>query len=63
VFPQTHIQLCIVHVVRNLLKYVSWSDYKAVTADLKLVYSSSTKDEASPELARFGETWDEQYPR
>jgi transposase-like protein len=63
VFPQTHIQLCIVHVVRNLLKYVSWSDYKAVTADLKLVYSSSTKDEASPELARFGETWDEQYPQ
>ncbi len=37
VFPQTHIQLCIVHMVRNSLKYVSWKDYKAVTADLKRV--------------------------
>lgn len=35
VFPQTHIQLFIVHMVRNSLKYVSWKDYKAVTADLK----------------------------
>lgn len=35
VFPQTHIQLCIVHMVRNSLKFVPWKDYKAVTADLK----------------------------
>lgn len=46
VFPQTHIQLCIVHMVRNSLKYVSWKDYKAVTADLKRVYCSTTEDEA-----------------
>ena len=39
VFPQTHIQLCIVHMVRNSLKYVSWKDYKAVTTDLKSVRS------------------------
>jgi putative transposase len=38
VFPQTHVQLCIVHMVRNSLKYVSWKDYKAVTTDLKRVY-------------------------
>ncbi len=42
-YPQTHIQLCIVHMVRNSLKYVSWKDYKAVTADLKLIYRSSTE--------------------
>ncbi|MEZ9313348.1 IS256 family transposase [Vibrio sp. 10N.286.49.F3] len=63
VFPQTHIQLCIVHMVRNSLKYVSWKDYKAVTADLKRVYRSATEDEALLELERFGEVWDSQYPQ
>lgn len=63
VFPQTHIQLCIVHMVRNSLKYVTWKDYKAVTADLKRVYRSSTEEEALLELDRFGEVWDDQYPQ
>ncbi len=63
VFPQTHIQLCIVHMVRNSLKYVSWKDYKAVTADLKRVYRSATEDEALLELERFAETWEGQYPQ
>lgn len=63
VFPQTHIQLCIVHMVRNSLKYVSWKDYKAVTADLKRVYRSATEDEALLELERFAEAWDGQYPQ
>ena len=63
VFPHTHIQLCIVHMVRNSLKYVSWKDYKAVTADLKRVYRSATEDEALLELERFAETWDGQYPQ
>ncbi len=35
VYPQAHIQLCIIHMVRNSLKYVSWEDYKAVTSNLK----------------------------
>jgi putative transposase len=63
VFPQTHIQLCIVHMVRNSLKFVPWKDYKAVTADLKKVYQSKTEDEALLELQRFGETWDDKYPQ
>jgi len=63
VFPQTNIQLCIVHMVRNSLKYVSWKDYKAVTADLKRVYRSATEDEALLELERFGGAWDSQYPQ
>ena len=63
VFPQTNVQLCIVHMVRNSLKYVSWKDYKAVTTDLKTVYRSSTEEEALLELERFSETWDEQYPQ
>ena len=62
VFP-TNIQLCIVHMVRNSLKYVSWKDYKAVTADLKRVYRLATEDEALLELERFGDAWDSQYPQ
>jgi len=49
-------------MVRNLLKFVPWKDYKAVTADLKKVYQSNTEDEALLELQRFGETWDNKYP-
>jgi putative transposase len=63
VFPQTHVQLCIVHMVRNSLKFVSWKDYKAVTTDLKRVYRSGTEEEALLELERFSDTWDEQYPQ
>ena len=62
-YPQTHVQLCIVHMVRNSLKYVSWKDYKAVSADLKLIYRSSTEEEALLELERFAEKWDNQYPQ
>jgi transposase-like protein len=63
VFPETNIQLCIVHMVRNSLKYVAWKDYKAVSADLKRVYRSSNEEEALLELTRFGEKWDEHYPQ
>ena len=63
VYPDTHIQLCIVHMVRNSLKYVSWKDYKAVTADLKRVYRSATEEEALLELDRFGQIWDNHYPQ
>ena len=63
VYPDTHIQLCIVHMVRNSLKYVAWKDYKAVTSDLKSIYQSATEDEAQLELERFSATWDSQYPQ
>lgn len=43
VYPYTDIQLCIVHVVRNSLRFVSWKDYKAVTAGLKVIYQASTE--------------------
>ena len=43
-FPQTQIQLCIVHMVRNSVRYVPWKDYKAVTADLKKIYQASTEE-------------------
>ena len=62
VFPATQIQLCIVHMVRNSMKYVSWKDYKAVSADLKQIYQSATEDEALLALDQFAARWDEKYP-
>jgi len=46
VFPKTQVQLCIVHLVRNSLSYVSYKARKAVAAELKLIYTSSTEAEA-----------------
>ncbi len=63
VYPDTQIQLCIVHMVRNSLRYVSWKDYKAVTADLKQIYQSATEDEALLALEQFGARWDIKYPQ
>ena len=63
VYPQAKIQLCIIHMVRNSLRYVSWKDYKAVSADLKSIYQSITESEAQTALERFGKTWDEKYPQ
>ncbi|EHY9861346.1 IS256 family transposase [Vibrio parahaemolyticus] len=62
-FPDTQIQLCIVHMVRNSVKYVPWKDYKAVTTDLKKVYQSATEDEALLALEQFSERWDSKYPQ
>lgn len=62
-FPQTQIQLCIVHMVRNSVRYVPWKDYKTVTTDLKRIYQSATEEEALLALDQFSETWDEKYPQ
>jgi putative transposase len=62
VFPKTTVQLCIVHMVRNSLSYVSYKDRKAVAADLRLVYTASTETEAELHLMAFTEKWDKQYP-
>jgi transposase-like protein len=61
VFPDTRIQLCVVHQIRNSLKYVSYKDRKAVAADLKKIYRSITEEEARMELDRFAEKWDSRY--
>lgn len=62
VFPRTQVQLCIVHKLRNSLKYVPWKERKAVAADLRAVYASPTLTEAEQALARFSERWDAKYP-
>ena len=61
-YPQAQIQLCIVHMVRNSMKYVPWKDYKAVTADLKRIYQSVTEEEALQALDEFESRWSEKYP-
>jgi putative transposase len=62
VYPQTQVQLCIVHMVRNLLKLVPWKDYKPVTGDLKQIYQSVTEEEGLMALDQFEQRWDSKYP-
>jgi len=62
VYPQTQVQLCIVHLIRNSLRYVPWKDSKAVTADLKPIYRAATLEEAETALEDFAAKWDEHYP-
>ena len=62
VFPQTRVQLCIVHMVRNSLSYVSYKDRKAVAADLKTIYSAATALDAEAALMDFAAKWDARYP-
>jgi transposase-like protein len=62
VYPFAKVQLCIVHMVRNSMKYVSWKDRKVLAADLKNVYSAKTVDDAESALTSFADKWDEKYP-
>ena len=62
VFPRTQVQLCIVHKVRNSLKYVPWKERKTVATDLRAIYGAATLAEAEQALERFSERWDKAYP-
>ena len=62
VFPKTAVQLCIVHMVRYSLNYVSWKLRKEVAADLRAIYTAATVEEAEQQLTAFEEKWDKDYP-
>jgi putative transposase len=62
VFPKTQVQLCIVHKVRNSLKYVPWKERRAVAADLRAIYGATTLAAAEQALERFADRWDTKYP-
>jgi len=62
IFPKTEVQLCIVHQIRNSLKYVASGDQKAFMKDLKLVYQATSKDIAEDELLKLDEKWGKKYP-
>ncbi|ASX27921.1 transposase [Rickettsia sp. MEAM1 (Bemisia tabaci)] len=62
VFPNTIVQLCIVHMVRNSLKYVSYKNLKEVAADLKQIYTANNENMANLALEEFAKKWDSKYP-
>jgi putative transposase len=62
VFPQAQVQLCIVHLTRASLNYVSWKERKAVAQDLKTIYRAETAEAAEQELNTFSKKWDARYP-
>jgi putative transposase len=62
VFPETQVQLCIVHLVRASLNYVNWKERKAVAADLRAVYRSATAEHAEQQLQQFAARWGAKYP-
>jgi len=62
VFPKTTVQLCIVHMVRHSLNFVSWKLRKTVAADLRAIYTAATAEEAEIRLAEFDAKWGAEYP-
>lgn len=62
VYPAAKVQLCIVHMVRNSTKYVSYKDLKAVCHDLKQIYTAVNEEEALEALEDFGKNWNSKYP-
>jgi putative transposase len=61
-YPQAKVQLCIVHLVRAALRYVTTEDSRAVADDLKKIYQSATVEEAETALNKFAEVWEAKYP-
>ena len=61
VFPQTQIQRCVIHQIRNSLKYITWTDRKAFMVDLKEVYQAATRESAEAHLHQLGEKWSDKY--
>jgi putative transposase len=62
VFPQTEVQLCIVHLVRHSLNYVGWKERKEVAADLKTIYTAATEVAGEQRLTEFSLKWDAKFP-
>ena len=61
-YPESDVQRCIVHQIRNCLKYVSWKEKKALATDMKTVYAASTEEEAKDQMDRFEQKWQSSYP-
>ena len=62
VYPKTQVQLCLVHLLRHSVNYVSYKERKEAAADLKLIYSAATLEEAENQLLEFVEKWETRYP-
>lgn len=62
IFPNTEVQLCVIHQIRNSLKYVTWKNQRAFMKDLKMVYKANTKELAEHHLDEMEDKWVKQYP-
>ena len=62
IYPETQVQLCIVHLVRHSLSYVSHKDRKEIASDLKLIYQAATLEQAEQQLSHFAAKWNNTYP-
>jgi len=62
IFPQTEVQLCIVHQIRSSIRYIASKDQKEFAKDLKLIYQASTKELAEEELLKLDKKWGKKYP-
>ena len=62
IFPQTIVQSCIVHQVRNTLKYAARKDYRSLVDDMKAIYTCAGIEQAEVKLSEFAEKWEEKYP-
>jgi transposase-like protein len=62
VFPQADVQLCVVHHIRNVTKFVSWKDRKPLCAAMRPIYTAPTAEAAAAALDRFEQLWGERYP-
>nr|WP_106781178.1 IS256 family transposase [Lysinibacillus timonensis] len=62
-FPQTHIQLCVIHQIRNTMKYVASKERQAFMNDLKKVYKASILEQAELEFKKLKESWNSKYPK
>lgn len=62
VYPKTQVQLCIVHMVRHSLRYVSWKERKSVAADLRTIYTAATAEAAEGALEAFEKKWQARFP-
>ena len=62
IYPQTEVQTCIVHQIRNSLKYIASKDQRAFMSELKLVYRADNESQALDELANLKEKWNKKYP-
>jgi putative transposase len=62
VYPNTEVQMCMVHLLRHSMKYVSYKDRKELAADLKTIYRAATAEEAAAQLEEFAGKWDGSYP-
>ena len=63
VYPDTQVQLCVVHMLRYSMKFVPYKDRKAIANDLKLIYGADTEELAVANLEQFDKTWSDKYPQ